>query len=466
MPAALGAGIKNNIYRSHRWRIFREFVTFFLICAARVLASQNVTLAWDPSASPSVTGYKLHYGSRSGSYAQVIDVGNTTKAMLSNLTEGSTYFVVVTAYNRSPVESPRSNEIAFMVTSSGISSPTPTATPTSTPTPTPRPIPTPTPTPRPTATPSATATPHSTPRTTPTPAPRSTPISTPMPTPVSRSTQNCLVNGDFETGPYNVRGTVAGWSVSSNGHVAIFTQGATSSTHSAGFNEGGDSQGNVLYQSFATVVGQIYSLDFDAAIYGLPTSTLHLQVQVFGATPALDRTVSPPSEGTSDPNSVVFRHYHFTFAANSTSSTLRFCDIGFGNSAARTVLDTVSVVPGTTSSPTALPKIGVIAVTKTVNAGDQATFKVFASKKGKWSPLQPTLIRYGLGGTATAGVDYTPSGATGQVIIPAGSRSTWVRLNTLPHPLFPSNKTVTLTILPGNNYNVLPRTAIITIVNR
>lgn len=377
-----------------------------------MLASQNVTLAWDSSSDPTIAGYRLYYGNGTGNYTQGINVGNTTTATLSNLTQGSTYFVVATAYNTAALESLPSNEIVFTVPSN----------------------------------PNLTAT-------------------------VPTSTQNCLVNGDFESGPYDARGTVTGWAVSSNGHIAVLSQGATSSSHSAAFNEGGDSQGNVLYQSFATVIGQVYTLDFDAGIYGQPTSTLRLRVQVFGGATLLDQTVTPPSASTFDPNSVVFQHYHLTFTANSTTSTLQFSDIGFGNSAADTVLDTVWVVPDLTSpptaarSPTVIPKIRAIALTKTVSAGVDAMFSIVASKKPKWSPTQPTLVSYVLGGTATEGIDYTLSGATGQVIIPAGSWSTTVTLNTLSVPFSSSKKPVTLTILPSINYTVSPRPATVTIVN-
>lgn len=282
------------------------------------MASENATLAWDPSSDPTAAGYYLYYGNSSGNYTQVINVGNTTTATLSDLTPGSTYFVVATAYTMAGLESLPSNEIAFPVPPIATSDPDPTATPDPTPT------------------------------TAPTPTP------TPMPTRVSTG-QNCLINGNFESGPYNARGAVTGWDVSSNGHIAVLTQGATSSSHSVALSEGGDSQGNVLYQSFATVIGQVYTLDFDAGIYGQPTSRLRLRAQIFGRATVLDQTMTPPSASTFDPNSVLFQHYHLTFTANSTTSTLQFSDIGFGNSTADTVLDTVSIVPGLTSSPTDSP---------------------------------------------------------------------------------------------------------------
>ena len=77
-----------------------------------VQAAPSVTLAWNPSADPSVVGYRMHYGTSSGNYTTTLDLGNTTKVTLSNLTPGIPYFIVVTAYNASGAESKPTNEIS------------------------------------------------------------------------------------------------------------------------------------------------------------------------------------------------------------------------------------------------------------------------------------------------------------------------------------------------------------------
>jgi hypothetical protein len=76
-------------------------------------AVQSVTLAWNPSASADVVGYKIYYGTSSGSAQQALDVGNVTTATVSNLDEASTYFFAVTAYNNAGLESQRSNEVSY-----------------------------------------------------------------------------------------------------------------------------------------------------------------------------------------------------------------------------------------------------------------------------------------------------------------------------------------------------------------
>src|SRR5260370_19478531 len=122
-----------------------------LICLAGRAQAQSVTLAWD--AELNVAGYRLYSGTPSRVYTKVIDVGNTTSALVSNLVVGQTYFFAVTAYNTAGVESAPSNEISYV---GGAPTPAPTPTPTPTATPTPTPVPTPTPTPSDTPTPTTT----------------------------------------------------------------------------------------------------------------------------------------------------------------------------------------------------------------------------------------------------------------------------------------------------------------------
>jgi hypothetical protein len=120
----------------------------------------------------------------------------------------------------------------------------------------------------------------------------------PSPTPTPTSLP--LANGDFETGPYNTQGVVTGWSVSGGaGKIQVKAEGATSSTHSAALSAGGDSDGNVLSQSFLTNAGQTYTLDFDAGVFGQRTGApLLIRVQVLGSGTLVDRTVAPPDART------------------------------------------------------------------------------------------------------------------------------------------------------------------------
>jgi hypothetical protein len=80
-----------------------------------VQATQNVTLAWDPSPDLSVTGYNAYHGVASRSYTNLINVGNGTRVTIPDLVEGTTYFFAVTAYNILGVESVFSDELSYTV---------------------------------------------------------------------------------------------------------------------------------------------------------------------------------------------------------------------------------------------------------------------------------------------------------------------------------------------------------------
>ncbi|MGG1519235.1 fibronectin type III domain-containing protein [Paenibacillus oryzisoli] len=69
--------------------------------------NQAVTLKWQSALN--ATGYKVKYGTSPGTYTTTVDVGNTLTKNVTGLTNGSTYYFTVTAYNASG-ESAVSNE--------------------------------------------------------------------------------------------------------------------------------------------------------------------------------------------------------------------------------------------------------------------------------------------------------------------------------------------------------------------
>jgi Fibronectin type III domain len=84
-----------------------------------VPALSNVQLAWDANTSTgdpntNTVGYRLHIGTASGNYSQVIDVGSATTATVSNLISGSTYYFAVGAYNVAGIEGPYSDEVSYL----------------------------------------------------------------------------------------------------------------------------------------------------------------------------------------------------------------------------------------------------------------------------------------------------------------------------------------------------------------
>ena len=170
-----------------------------------------------------------------------------------------------------------------------------------------------------------------------------------------------LTNADFETGPFFNETTITGWTV--GGHVADLPgEGATSGTNAAALSAGGDTQGDTLSQSFSTISGRSYSLDFDSAIFGRRTGgPLQLRVEVIGG--SVNDVISPPDVGSWNPADITFAHYHYTFTASSGTTTLRFTSIGLGNAAADQVVDTVAValLPDANGGITECDAVGAVA---------------------------------------------------------------------------------------------------------
>lgn len=91
------------------------FFTILFAFYATARGSQDVALAWDPSADPIVAGYAIYYGTNSGSYTFRFDAGGNTATAIPGLTEGVTYYFVVTAYDQQGNESDPSNEVVYVV---------------------------------------------------------------------------------------------------------------------------------------------------------------------------------------------------------------------------------------------------------------------------------------------------------------------------------------------------------------
>jgi len=98
-----------------------SFITllYILLILPSICPAAQVTLAWDPNPEPTVSGYRVYYGTTSSYYTAVIDVGNQTAVTITGLVPGVTYFISATAYAITGDESNFSGEIAY--TASGVS---------------------------------------------------------------------------------------------------------------------------------------------------------------------------------------------------------------------------------------------------------------------------------------------------------------------------------------------------------
>ena len=87
----------------------------FCLLSSGVAHSASVTLAWDASQEEDVAGYRVYYGTTSGHYTNMIDVGLNTSGSISNLVPGQTYYFAATAYDTGGNESGFSQEIPYIV---------------------------------------------------------------------------------------------------------------------------------------------------------------------------------------------------------------------------------------------------------------------------------------------------------------------------------------------------------------
>ena len=106
--------------------------------------------------------------------------------------------------------------------------------------------------------------------------------------------------------------------------------------------------------------------------------------------------------------------------------------------------------PTPTPTPGPTPTISVSASPTQVVEGNSATYTISASPKA-W---QSITIRYSMSGNATLGSDYTLSGTTGQMTIPAGQSSATVTLSAVKDSLKEKKETATMTLQSGTGYKL------------
>lgn len=78
-----------------------------------LIATYSLTVAWDQSSSPEVSGYRIYWGTASGNYTNSAAVGNVLTASINGLNFQRTYFLSATAIGPGGVESAFSNEITY-----------------------------------------------------------------------------------------------------------------------------------------------------------------------------------------------------------------------------------------------------------------------------------------------------------------------------------------------------------------
>ncbi|HEU0006060.1 MAG TPA: fibronectin type III domain-containing protein [Terriglobia bacterium] len=100
-------------------RRFSSLFAIVLVAVALVVPQSvmagSLLLSWGAIPDSRLAGYKIKYGTASGSYTQSVDVGNKTSHTLQSLTEGTRYYVVIVGYDSNRVEGAASVEVSGSV---------------------------------------------------------------------------------------------------------------------------------------------------------------------------------------------------------------------------------------------------------------------------------------------------------------------------------------------------------------
>src|SRR5262245_43579992 len=88
---------------------FLVMACVFAVLAANAAEGRTITLTWEASTNPTVTGYQVSYGTQPGTYTTTVDVGNLLSWQVD--LPGSQYYFAVRAYDAAGNLSPYSLEV-------------------------------------------------------------------------------------------------------------------------------------------------------------------------------------------------------------------------------------------------------------------------------------------------------------------------------------------------------------------
>ena len=104
----------NRCVRLSALQVAGTYAIALAFCIAGTAPARTLDLSWNPNSEADLAGYRLYYGTASGTYTKQINVGKEkTSAAVENLLDETRYFFAVTAYNDRGLESRPSNEISY-----------------------------------------------------------------------------------------------------------------------------------------------------------------------------------------------------------------------------------------------------------------------------------------------------------------------------------------------------------------
>lgn len=93
--------------------LFLILLKYGTLLGAMTVIAKGVTLEWNPNPESDIAGYKVHYGTDKLHFSNIQDVGKTTSHPLTDLTQSTTYYFAVQAYNTEGLHSGLSDPIIY-----------------------------------------------------------------------------------------------------------------------------------------------------------------------------------------------------------------------------------------------------------------------------------------------------------------------------------------------------------------
>jgi uncharacterized membrane protein len=337
--------------------IFLLFLSVISIGAAQ--STESVTLAWNPNPETDIAGYRIIYGTTSGSLTQSQTVGTIPNTILTGLVPGATYYCAVIAFNTSAYNSISSAEVSFtvpkpalpeialespggdsLVAGEAVVSLGTNAVDSNGPAQ------------NLTILNLGAASLDGLAITMDGVDARNFSITSQLPV-----TTLACTNGSFEA-------AFTGWAGTGNVRVVTSSNAAAGKQY-VEFNSANTSSTGVVSQSFATIPGTTYSLAFDVGVVAYNNNQQKLQATVTGTSTLLSKLVTVT--GAAD-GSTRWSPQNSTFVANSDVTTLVFTDISTTSDSIDLCLDDIRIA---VYDPTAVPS----SIT-TIPAGNSSTVQV------------------------------------------------------------------------------------------
>ena len=87
----------------------------FLLLICTTLFASTLRISWNNNTEPDLDGYRVYYGTVSGTYGHVLDVGGSVCVDIDGVEEDTVYFFAVTAYDLDRNESDFSREVSVLI---------------------------------------------------------------------------------------------------------------------------------------------------------------------------------------------------------------------------------------------------------------------------------------------------------------------------------------------------------------